>query len=110
METEKIKFKLKKGDLVQVITGKDRGKRGKISEIDREKGRVTVEGINFIKKALKKSKDRPKGEIITREAPVNISNVMYFDATAGKVSRIGIKVGPDGKRVRYSKKSGQIIP
>jgi large subunit ribosomal protein L24 len=104
-----IKTKLKVGDQVIVISGKSKGQQGKISEIDRVKGRAIVEGINLIKKTVKKSKDNQQGGIITREAPLQMSKLMYFDVASGKGTRLGLRIEADGKKVRFSKKSGQVI-
>ena len=103
------KLKLKKGDLVQVIAGKEKGKQGKVLEVHAETDRIVIEGLNIVKKTIKKTQENPKGGITTKEAPVHISNVMYFDAKANKVSRIGFKVNDAGRRVRFAKASGTEI-
>lgn len=109
MNAEKIPTKLKKGDPVVVISGKESGKRGKISDLDRVRGRVTIEGVNMVKKTLRKSKEHPQGGVITREAALSISNVMYFDESVNKATRLGWKTGADGSKKRVSKKSGKVI-
>lgn len=99
-------LKIKKGDTVRITTGKDKGKEGKVLEIDREKGRVIVEGINLIKKHAKPSAAEQKGGIISREAPLHISNVaLVID---GEITKVGFKV-TDGAKVRISKKTGKVI-
>lgn len=100
--------KLKKNDIVQVIAGKHKGEKGKILEISNTDGKVLVEGINVIKKTIKKSEKNPKGGIISKEAFFDISNVMFFDSKANKPSRLGYKMENE-KKVRYSKKSNSII-
>jgi len=99
-------LKIKKGDTVKVITGKDKGKEGKVLEIDRKKGRVLVEGINMITKHMKPSAANANGGIIQREAMIDISNVMYVHK--GKPTRVGFKMDGD-KKVRFAKSTGDVI-
>ncbi|CCY76260.1 50S ribosomal protein L24 [Brachyspira aalborgi] len=101
------KYKVKKGDTVEVITGEHSGKRGEVLSIDRAAGRVLVKDINMIKKTMPKSQENQKGGIVEREASIHISNVMVVDKS-GKASRIGMK-NVDGKLKRYSKKSGEVL-
>jgi large subunit ribosomal protein L24 len=98
--------KLKRDDVVQIITGKDKGKTGKILEINYDKGRVIVEGCNMVKKTIRKRSEQEPGRIIDTEAPLHISNVMYLDK--GKPSRLGYKIEKN-KKVRVAKKSGDKI-
>ena len=102
------KLHIKKGDTVKVLSGADNGKTGKITSVDREKGRAFVEGINLVSKHTKPSAANPQGGIVKREASVHISNLMVVDSK-GQASRIGRKLNKDGKLVRYSKKSGEIL-
>jgi len=102
------KFKIKKGDLVQVMSGKDRGAQGHVLEVIRSKDRVIVEGVNIVKKRVKPTTENPSGGIIEKEAPIHISNVMLVDPKTGNPTRVGYKV-EDGKKIRYSKKSGEEI-
>jgi len=102
------KFKLKKGDLVMVMSGKDRGSKGHILQIIRDKDRVIVEGVNIIKKRVKPSTDNPQGGIVEKEAPIHISNVMLVDPKTGEPTRVGYRF-EDGKKIRYSKKSGEAL-
>ena len=102
------KIHVKKGDTVKVISGADNGKTGKITSVDLEKGRAFVEGINLVSKHTKPSAANPQGGIVKREASVHISNLMVVDIK-GQASRIGRKLNKDGKLVRYSKKSGEIL-
>lgn len=102
------KLHIKKGDTVKVLSGSDNGKTGKITSVDREKGRAFVEGINLVSKHTKPSAANPQGGIVKREASVHISNLMVVDSK-GQASRIGRKLNKDGKLVRYSKKSGEVL-
>lgn len=102
------KLHIKKGDTVKVLSGADNGKTGKIINVDREKGRAFVEGVNLVSKHTKPSAANPQGGIVKREASVHISNLMVIDSK-GQASRIGRKLNKDGKLVRYSKKSGEVL-
>ncbi|MCD8039470.1 MAG: 50S ribosomal protein L24 [Lachnospiraceae bacterium] len=99
-------LKIKKGDTVKVITGKDKDKEGKVLSIDRKNARVLVEGINIVTKHTKPSAANQNGGIIQKEAPIDISNVMYLHK--GKATRVGFKF-EEGKKVRYAKTTGEII-
>ena len=102
------KLHIKKGDTVKVISGADNGKTGKVTSVDREKGRAFIEGVNLVSKHTKPSAANPQGGIVKREASVHISNLMVVDSK-GQASRIGRKLNKDGKLVRYSKKSGEVL-
>ena len=97
-------LKIKKGDTVKVIAGKDKDKEGKVLSV--KDGRVIVEGVNMITKHTKPSMANQQGGIITKEAPIDISNVMYLHK--GQVTRIGYKMDGD-KKVRVAKKTGDVI-
>lgn len=99
---------IKTGDKVKVITGKDKGKEGVVIAVFPKKNRVTVEGVNIMKKHQKPSSFEPNGGILEIEAPVHVSNVMLIDASTGEPTRVGYKV-EDGKKVRISKKSGEVL-
>lgn len=99
-------LKIKKGDTVKVIAGKDKDKEGKVISIDRKNGRVLVEGINKITKHEKPSAANQNGGIVQKEAPIDISNVMYVHK--GKATRIGFKF-ENGKKVRFAKSTGDIV-
>jgi len=101
------KFKLKKEDTVEVIAGKDKGKRGKILKIARDADRVVVEGVNLVKKAKKKRKQNDRGGIIEVEAALHASNLMIVCKKCGP-TRIGCKIEGD-KRVRVCKKCGEAL-
>ena len=102
------KFKIKTGDQVMVMSGKDRGRKGKILKVFRDKDRVIVEGVNIVKKRIKPSAENPQGGIIEKEAPIHVSNVMLVDPKTGEPTRVGYRF-EDGKKIRYAKKSGQQI-
>ncbi|WP_028974519.1 50S ribosomal protein L24 [Spirochaeta cellobiosiphila] len=102
-----VKTKLKKNDMVKVLSGKDKGKTGKILKIDREKERVVVEGINVVKKTVKPKSAQEKGGIIEIEAALHISNVALM-TKKGEPTRIGFKT-EKGKKVRFSKKTGDVL-
>lgn len=102
------KFHIKKGDTVKVLAGEYKGQTGKVIEMLGEKNKALVEGINVVKKHQKPSASNPQGGIIEKEAPIHLSNLMYVDA-AGKASRIGRKMDENGKLVRYSKETKEII-
>ena len=101
--------KIRKGDDVIVIAGKDVGTRGKVLLVDIAAGRIKVEKVNIIKKHVKPSQKNPQGGIVDREGSIHISNVRLWDAKAGGPCRVGTKVLEDGRKVRYSKKSGEVF-
>ncbi len=101
-------MKLKKGDNVIVIAGKDKGKKGKIARVLTTENRVVVEGINMMKKHQRPRKSGEKGQVISIASPINASNVMFADPKSGKPTKIGKKKVGD-KMVRIAKKSGQEI-
>ena len=98
---------IKKGDTVVVITGKDKGKEGKVIKVFTDKGRALVEGVNIQTKHQKQTR-KERSDIKHVEGPIDVSNLMYYDAKAKTGSRIGYRF-EDGEKVRYSKKSGQTI-
>ncbi len=99
-------MKIKTGDKVIVIAGKDKGKEGTVLQALPAKEKVIVEGVNMMKKHLKPSQANPNGGIETTEAPIHISNVMIYDAKSKSRSRVGYELDKDGKKVRITKKSG----
>lgn len=100
------KMKIKKGDLVKVIAGTDKGKEGKIIAVNRKDNTVLVEGVHMITKHTKPSAGNQQGGIIHQEGPINASNVMYV--FKGQVTRVGYK-SADGKKVRIARKTGDVI-
>ncbi|MEW9670172.1 50S ribosomal protein L24 [Ammoniphilus sp. 3BR4] len=103
------KLHVKKGDTVVVITGKDKGKKGRVLAAFPKENRVLVEGINMVKKHTKPNPNNPQGGIVTQEAAIHASNVMLADPKSGEPTRIGYKVLDNGNKVRYAKKSGETI-
>ena len=100
-------MKIIKGDSVQVITGNDSGKTGRVIKVFPKKNKVVVEGINIVKKHSRPSQDNQQGGIIEKEAAINLSNVMLL--SAGKPTRVGYKFLDDGKKVKYAKSTGDVI-
>src|SRR5690606_41559831 len=105
----KIKLKIRKGDLVQVIAGETKGTQGKVLEVIVDKNRAIVEGANLVSKHTKPNAANPNGGIIKKEAPIHISNLALIDPKAGKPTRVGRQKNSDGKLVRVAKKSGEEI-
>jgi large subunit ribosomal protein L24 len=103
------KLHIKKGDTVILIAGESKGQKGRILEVDREKYKAIVEGVNMVSKHTKPNAKAPQGGIIKKEAPVHISNLMIVDPTSGKPTRVGKRLNEKDKLVRYSKKSGEEI-
>lgn len=103
-----IKLHIKKGDMVYVLAGEDRGNTGRVLSVDREKQRAIVEGVNIVTKATKPTAQYPQGGLVKKEAPIHISNLSLIDPKSGKPTRIALK-RVDGKCVRIAKKSGQEI-
>ena len=103
------KFHIKKGDLVYVNAGVDKGKQGKVLEVLPEEERAIVEGINMVSKPTKPNAKNPQGGIIKKEAPIHISNLNVVDPSTGKPTKIGRKKDEKGNMVRFAKKSGEIL-
>lgn len=103
-----IKLKVKKGDTVIVRTGRDKGKKGEILSINRSDMRVIVKGINVVKKHTKPSQT-DAGGIVQKELSIHISNISLLDPKDGKPTKIGFKIQKDGTKVRFAKKSGDIL-
>ena len=103
------KFRIKKGDTVKVISGKEKGKTGKVLEIDTQKQRVYIEKINIIKRHMRPSQKHRQGGIIEKEGPMHISNVLFLCQNCGKPVRLGMKHMNDGKKLRYCKKRGEVV-
>ena len=103
------KLHIKKGDTVYVNAGESKGKTGRVLKVLVEKQRAIVEGVNLVSKSTKPSAKNPQGGIVKQEAPIHISNLNVGDPKTGAATRIGRKVGADGKLVRVSKKSGEEI-
>ncbi|SIS71453.1 LSU ribosomal protein L24P [Alicyclobacillus vulcanalis] len=103
------KLRVKTGDKVVVIAGKDKSKQGRILKVYPKEGRVVVEGVNIVKRHTKPNPQHPEGGIVEKEAPIHVSNVMLVDPKTGEPTRVGYKFLEDGRKVRYAKKSGEII-
>ena len=104
-----VKLHIKKGDMVYVNAGDNKGQQGKVLKVDVEKQRAIVEGVNICKKATKPNAQNPQGGIVEQEAPIHISNLQVIDPKSGKPTRVGRKADDKGKVVRYAKKSGEEI-
>jgi large subunit ribosomal protein L24 len=103
------KLHIKKGDMVYVNAGDNRGQQGKVLSVDAAKQRAVVEGVNICKKATKPNAKNPQGGLLEQEAPIHISNLQPIDPKSGKPTRVGRKANDNGKLVRYAKKSGEEI-
>jgi large subunit ribosomal protein L24 len=103
-----MKFKIRKGDRVTVITGRDRGKTGEVLRVLREENRVLVQGVNMVNRHTRQT-PRSQGGIIEKEAPIHISNVAHIDPKTNKPTRAGTKVLDDGRKVRIARRSGEAI-
>jgi len=105
----KEKFHIRKGDTAIVIAGNDKGKKGKVLEIIKDKKRVIIEGVNMITKHVKPSANNPEGGIEKTEAGIHISNVKLVDPSTGDPTKVGRKTNAEGKLQRFSKKTGELI-
>lgn len=103
------KMKIRKGDQVQVLSGKDRGARGEVIRAIPSEGRVVVRGVAMVKKAQKPNQMGQNGGIIEKESAIDVSNVALIDPKTDTPTRVGYRFGADGKKVRYAKKSGEEI-
>ncbi|WP_299000040.1 50S ribosomal protein L24 [Flagellimonas sp. S174] len=103
-----MKLKIKTGDTVIVTAGDHKGSEGKVVQLDREKNKAIVEGINMVSKHEKPSAQNPQGGIVKKEAPIHISNLSLIDPKSGDATRVGYEVR-DGKKVRVAKKSNEVL-
>lgn len=101
-------MKIKKGDRVQVLAGKSKGLRGEVQSVDPKKSRVLVQGVNMVKRHTKATSTNPGG-IVEKEAAVHVSNLAHIDPKTDKPTRVGFKTLDDGRKVRFTKGSGEII-
>ena len=101
-------LKFKKGDKVIVSTGRDKGRSGTILKMFPDENRAIVQGINMVKRHQKQTQT-VEGGIVSKEAPINLSNLMHEDPTDGKPTRVGFKLLNDGRKVRFAKRSGEVI-
>jgi len=103
-------MKIKKGDNVEVISGKDAGKRGRVLRVDRDRGRIVIEGVAMIKRHTRPNPQKKiQGGIVEREAAIHASNVMVVSPDSGRPTRVGYKILDDGRKVRVSKVDGAIL-
>jgi large subunit ribosomal protein L24 len=100
---------VKKDDNIIVISGKDKGKKGRVLAAYPKDSRVLVEGVNMVKKHSRPSQKNPQGGILNQEAPIHVSNVMLVDPKSGNATRVGYKALENGKKVRVAKKSGEVL-
>jgi|TARA_B110000116_G_C16383213_1_gene379558 large subunit ribosomal protein L24 len=100
-------MKIKKGDTVQVTTGNDAGKTGRVIKVYLDKDRIIVEGVNIVKKHARPTQDNPQGGIMEKEASIHISNIMLV--VGGKPTRVGFKSLENGKKVKFAKSTGEVI-
>lgn len=100
--------KIKKGDQVIVLTGRDKGKKGEVFQVMPKDGRVLVRGVNVVRRHQRQSAQQ-EGGIITKEAPIHVSNLALEDPKDGKPTRIGFRRLEDGRKVRFAKRSGEVI-
>ena len=98
---------IKKGDIVQVITGSASGKSGRVIKIFPGKERIVVEGVNMVKKHMRPTQDNPQGGIVEKESTIHISNVMLI--VDGKPTRVGYKILDDGRKVKFAKTTSEVI-
>jgi len=101
--------KVKKGDYVVVISGKDKGRKGEVRKVFPKEGRIVVAGVHMVKRHVRPTQQDPEGGIRSFEAPIDVSNVAHLDPKDGKPTRVGFKTLKDGKKVRVAKRSGEVI-
>jgi len=102
-------FKIRKGDRVIVLSGRDKGKQGEVIEVRPKENRALVRGVNIVRRHQRQTAAQ-EGGIISKEAPIHISNLALEDPKDGKPTRVGFRILEDGRKVRYAKRSGEVIP
>ena len=100
--------KIRKGDKVVIISGSDKGKKGEVIKLFPKEDRALVRGVNMVKRHQRQTQTQQAG-IVTKEAPVHLSNIAHVDPKSGKATRVGFKTLGDGRKVRFAKKSGEVI-
>jgi large subunit ribosomal protein L24 len=100
--------KVKKGDRVIVTTGRDKGKKGEVLKVFPKEDRALVSGVNVVKRHQRQTQ-RVQGGIVNKESPIHLSNIAHIDPSSGEATRVGFKVLGDGRKVRFAKKSGEVI-
>ena len=99
-------MRIRTNDTVEVITGVSRGVRGRVIRVDRGSDRVVVEGVNRVRKHVRRSRKNPQGGRLSKEAPLSVSNVMFVCSTCGKPTRLGVRLATDGSKERFCRKCG----
>ena len=102
--------KIKKGDKVVVLAGRDKGKQGEVIAVMPTENRALVRGVNMVRRHTKQSAQNPEGGILSKEGPIDLSNLAIEDPKDGKPTRVGFRVLEDGTKARFAKRSGEIIP
>lgn len=102
------KLKIKKGDKVVILAGRDKGKRGEVLQVMPKENRALVQGVNLVKRHQKQTAQQDGG-IVAKEGPIHISNLAVEDPKDGEPTRVGFKIAEDGRKVRYAKRSGELI-
>ena len=100
--------KIKKGDKVVVLTGRDKGKTGEVIQVMPKEERALVRGVNLVRRHQRQTANQ-EGGIVTKEAPIHLSNIAFADPSSGKATRVGFKIMEDGRKVRVAKRSGELI-
>lgn len=103
-----VKYKIKKGDTVEVVTGKEKGKRGEVSKVFLAEGKVLINGVNVVTRFLKQTAQNPNGPI-TKNLPLQISNIALVDPTTDRPGKVGVRFNASGKKERFFKKSGSAV-
>ena len=101
--------RVRKGDEVIVVTGKDKGRKGSVLRVRVKEGRALVQGVNMVKRHTKPSAAAGRGGVIEKEAPIHLSNLALIDPKTGQATRVGFKFLADGRKVRYARRSGEVI-
>lgn len=101
--------KIKKNDTVYVLSGRDRGKTGRVFRVFPENGRALVEGINYVKRHTRKTQNSPEGGIVQKESPIALSNLALMCKTCNKRARVGINILTDGTKARFCKRCNEVI-
>ncbi len=107
--TTRVRTRIKVGDTVYVIAGKEKGKTGKVLKVLYEEGRAIVEKLNLIKRHMRPTPKDPAGGIVEKEAPIHLSNLMLYEPATGRPTRVGMRTLATGEKVRYSKRTGEEI-
>ena len=101
---------IRTGDTVEVTAGNDRGQKSRVIKVDRESGKALVEGVNRVKKHIRRSQKYPQGGVLSKEMPVQLSNLAYVCGSCQKATRLGARFLADGSKERFCKKCGEVFP